>query len=224
MRIRASPSGRHPVFFQFCGWCMHMAMSAPEIVTLVKDCILGLTAPVAAYVAVRGLNKWQPQLTGNTNHQLAKNILMNLYEIRDATERVRNPFLTHAAEPDLPKEKLEELDARQKAWYATVQEYERRWKPIPIAKARLDANLWEAEAVWGKATIEKVQTSFRFSTNCCGLWNRTSKVKIRSVGTIQRPSPDHWSANDDSCSINTLVSQVISRGISMRFLLISNRS
>jgi hypothetical protein len=64
--------------------------------------------------------------------------------------------MQYPQEPDLPKEKLKELSEREKNWYALAQAYQKRWEPVPAAKAKLDANLLEAEAVWGRSILNKV--------------------------------------------------------------------
>jgi hypothetical protein len=87
---------------------------------------------------------------------LAKNILTAVYELREAISAVRHPFMRYSQEPDLPKEKLKELSAREKKWQALVQVYQKWWEPVPAAKAKLDANLLEAEAVWGRDSVGKI--------------------------------------------------------------------
>jgi hypothetical protein len=127
-----------------------------EVVPGGKDIILTVAAIIAAYVAIKGLGTWRRQLKGNTEYKLAKNILTAVYELREAISAVRHPFMRYSQEPDLPKEKLKELSAREKNWQALVQVYQKRWEPVPAAKAKLDANLLEAEAVWGRDSVGKI--------------------------------------------------------------------
>lgn len=120
-----------------------------EIVAIVKDVVLTLAAIVAGYVGIRGLGTWRRQLRGNTEYQLAKTMLTSVYELREAISGVRNPFMQYSKEPDLPQDKLKELSQREREWHALAQAYQRRWEPVPKAMAKLDANLLEAEVVWG---------------------------------------------------------------------------
>ncbi|NTU50397.1 MAG: hypothetical protein HGA87_05900, partial [Desulfobulbaceae bacterium] len=120
-----------------------------EVVGIVKDIVLTLAAIVAGYVGIRGLSTWRRQLRGNTEYQLARNVLASVYELREAISSVRNPFMQYSKEPDLPADKLKELSQREREWQALAQAYQRRWEPVPKAIAKLDANLLEAEVVWG---------------------------------------------------------------------------
>ncbi|ACM34762.1 hypothetical protein Dtpsy_3333 [[Acidovorax] ebreus TPSY] len=125
----------------------------PAIASAAKDVLLTITALVAAYVGLKGLSTWRRQLKGNTEYALAKNVLTCLYELRGAIGVARNPFASYSAEPDLPAEKLESMDARQKEWYAYAQMYEKRWAPVVAAKSKLDVFLFEVEAVWGRGKL-----------------------------------------------------------------------
>ena len=112
---------------------------------------------MAACVGVRCLNTWRRQLRGNTEYQLAKSILASVYEVREAIVSVRHPFMLYSREPDhLPQEKLKELSQGEREWHALAQAYQRRWEPVQTAKAKLDANLLEAEVVWGPDIRSKV--------------------------------------------------------------------
>ena len=119
------------------------------MVTIAKDIILSLAAIVAVFVGLRGLGTWRRQLRGNTEYQLAKSMLVSVYELREAIASVRFPLMQYSREPDLPQEELKELSQREREWHVLAQAYQRRWEPVPTAKAKLDANVLEAEAVWG---------------------------------------------------------------------------
>jgi len=130
--------------------------SLAETIAIVKDVILSGVAIVAAYVGLRGLGTWRRQLRGNTEYQLAKSMLASVYELREAIASVRHPFMQYSRDPELPQETLKELSQREREWHALAQAYQRRWDPVPEAKAKLDANLLEAEAVWGQEIRAKV--------------------------------------------------------------------
>lgn len=125
-------------------------------VTVAKDAAVSAAALVAAYVGVRGLGTWQRQLRANTEYQLTKNLLTSLYEVREAIAGVRHPFMQYSREPDLPEEKVAGMSRSEKEWHALAQAYQRRWSSVAEAKAKLDANLLEAEVVWGPEIRQKV--------------------------------------------------------------------
>ena len=126
-----------------------------EVVAIVKDIVLTLAAIVAGYVGIRGLGTWRRQLRGNAEYQLAKSMLTSVYELREAMSGIRNPFMQYSKELDLPEDKLKELSQREGTWHALAQAYQRRWESVPRAMAKLDANLLEAEVVWGPGIREK---------------------------------------------------------------------
>lgn len=130
--------------------------SFPAVIATVKDLVLTATTLVATYVGLSGLNTWRRQLKGNTEYALAKNVLTCLYELRGLIDVVRNPFASYAQEPDIPEEKHQEMDARQKEWYSYAQMYEKRWAPVVAVKSKLDAYLFEMEAVWGRDVVAKL--------------------------------------------------------------------
>jgi hypothetical protein len=131
--------------------------SFAQWLSVAKDVVLTLAAGVAMYVGVRGLNTWRRQLRGNTEYALAKSVLTSIYELRGAIAGVRHPFMQYSAEPDLPPEKLSQLDSRQIQWHALAQAYQRRWQPVAAAKAKFDSHLLEVEAVWGRELLAKAE-------------------------------------------------------------------
>jgi hypothetical protein len=131
-------------------------LALAETIAVVKDVILSIAAIVAGYVGIRGLGAWRRQLRGNTEYQLAKSVLTSVYELREAITSVRNPLMQYSREPDLPEEKLKDLSQREREWHALAQAYQRRWELVPAAKAKLDANLLEAEVIWGPAIRTKL--------------------------------------------------------------------
>ncbi|MBI5094144.1 MAG: hypothetical protein HZB26_17095 [Candidatus Hydrogenedentes bacterium] len=129
--------------------------SAREILPLAKDFVLMAAAVVASCVGIMGLGSWRRQLKGNAEYLLAKNLLTAVYELREAISNARHPYLELAGEADLPKEKLSELSWREKHWFALGEAYQKRWAPVAAAKAKIDANLLEAEVVWGQQIRSK---------------------------------------------------------------------
>lgn len=122
---------------------------------LIKDIVLICTGGVAVYVGLRGLDAWRRQLYGQTEYDLGKRILRSTYRVREAIHGVRHPFLQYSRDPDLPEDKLKKLSDKEKEWHALAQAYQKRWQPLSDAKAELDAELLEAEAVWGVEIREK---------------------------------------------------------------------
>jgi ribosome-associated translation inhibitor RaiA len=132
-------------------------VSTAEIIAIIKDIVVLLTAGIAGYVGLRGLSTWQRQLRGNAEHQLARSILTNTFELRDRIAAVRYPGMSYDPEPNLPPDKLAALSQEEKNWHAYSQEYQRRWEPISAVKAKLAVNLWEAEALLRPEIVTKAR-------------------------------------------------------------------
>lgn len=65
-----------------------------EIAT-VKDFVLTITAPIAAYVALSGLSTWKKQLVGSTQHELVSEALTKVITLRNAVRWVRDGGVSH---------------------------------------------------------------------------------------------------------------------------------
>jgi hypothetical protein len=92
-----------------------------------KDLVLVVTAVIASYVALKGLSTWRRQLRGQSEYELAGRFLKSLFLFRDSLKNVRNPFSWHSNIPNLPKDQLDRLSENEKQWYATAQDFEKRW-------------------------------------------------------------------------------------------------
>ena len=131
-------------------------MNFPEIFSMVKDLALAGAAFTTAYVALAGLEKWQKELTGKANFDVARELAKSIYLLRDAISSCRSPFTAAHEFPEgydgvLSKRSNEE---EGQAW-AFV--YKKRWEPVGKALQSLDTATLEAEALWGKEIKEKVQ-------------------------------------------------------------------
>ena len=127
-----------------------------EIISMIMSSVLTVAAIIASYVGLKGLSTWQRQLRGNTEYTLAKNILMSMYELREAISSIRSWIQSFPLVPDLPEEELKNMSVKKQRWYAQVQTYQKKWEPVSAARAKLRADLFEAEAVWGRAIVDKV--------------------------------------------------------------------
>ncbi|MCE5311338.1 MAG: hypothetical protein LLG20_27180 [Acidobacteriales bacterium] len=120
------------------------------VVMAIRDIFTGVAAVVAAGVAVAGLKTWKRQLHGNAEYDLARRLLRVTYKLREAINFVRVPFIP-AGEMDKALEDTGLKDASVTEREKRVQElvYQARWKPVAQARIEFDAELLEAEALWG---------------------------------------------------------------------------
>lgn len=101
------------------------------------------------YLAATNLKTWKRQLSGQSDHALARNLLVNLFKYKNAIERVRHPFIS-SLEMGIDEELEKNGGNFDKAHYiGTVKAYTNRWKYLNEVKAELQAYIVEAHALWG---------------------------------------------------------------------------
>ena len=123
-------------------------MTIIEIVTLLKDVLLGGAAITGAFIANKGLTTWKRQLSGNSEYELSRRILVTLYKYRDAINGVRNPFIWNYEMPTPPEDQLKKMTPLQVSFFGTQKAYEARWESVQIERRNLYVHLLEAEAIW----------------------------------------------------------------------------
>ena len=84
-------------------------MAITEIVTLLKDILLGGAAITGAFIANKGLTTWKRQHKGNSEYELSRRILVTLYKYRDAIDGVRHPAIWENEMPSPPEEKIKSM-------------------------------------------------------------------------------------------------------------------
>jgi len=130
-------------------------MSAVDIVSIMKDFVLMAGSSAGVYLAATNLNTWKKQLAGQSDHALARNLLVHLFKYRSAVERVRHPFMS-SLEMGIDEELAKDGVTFEKAQYAgTVKAYNARWKVLTDEKAELQAYVVEARALWGEEFADK---------------------------------------------------------------------
>lgn len=125
-------------------------MTWPEIITVVKDVLLGLAAATTAVVAVLGLRKWRQELEGKAQFEVARNLIRATYRLRDEIRTCRNPFYSAHEFPEGYKGGLgaHSTEEETRAW---MHIYKNRWALVWTALQEFDTHTLEAEALWGSA-------------------------------------------------------------------------
>lgn len=121
-------------------------------VSIVKDVITAVAALTAAIVAVIGLWAWKGQLKGKTEYELAQRVLRAVYKVRDAMYFVRHPMIDQGEYAQAMKDAGIEVYSPDAAVPLRIdtEVYHKRWTKVQEAWADLDANMLEAEALWGR--------------------------------------------------------------------------
>jgi hypothetical protein len=128
-------------------------MDVGEIITAAKDSLLGIAAAITAIVAILGLRKWREELRGRADFEVARALIRATYKLRDELELARSPFVRASEFPPnykgagnhTPKEEAD-------AWWHV---YKSRWEPVGKALQELQAQVLEAEALWGSEARTK---------------------------------------------------------------------
>jgi hypothetical protein len=122
---------------------------------IIKDIILSLAALTGAIVAVRGLSAWKRQLSGKAEYGLAHRLLRATYRLREAVCLVRRPVIFGSEMPDPPEGHPAAASEAEKRSYGVSQAYEKRWEHVRKAHIDIEAELIEAEVLWGAQIREK---------------------------------------------------------------------
>jgi hypothetical protein len=131
-------------------------MCAVEVFSIVKDIALAGAACVTAYVAYTGLEKWQKELRGKANFDVARELAKSVYMLRDQISYCRSPFAAAAEFPeDYYKGERARKHTPEEEGQAWAYIYSKRWEPVGTAMQAFDASILEAEALWGKTIKEK---------------------------------------------------------------------
>lgn len=130
-------------------------MTWPEIITVVKDVLLGLAAATTAAVAVLGLRKWRQELEGKAQFEVARNLIRATYRLRDAIGTCRSPFYSAYEFPEGYKGGLGAQHSAEEETRAWIHIYKNRWAPVWAALQEFDSHTLEAEALWGSAIRTK---------------------------------------------------------------------
>ena len=126
-------------------------MTWPEIITVLKDVLLGLAAAITAVVAVLGLRKWRQELEGKARFKVARNLIRATYRLRDELRNCRNPFYSAYEFPEDYKGGLGAQHSAEEETRAWIHIYKNRWAPVWTALQEFDSHTLEAEALWGSA-------------------------------------------------------------------------
>lgn len=104
----------------------------PSSWNVLKDVIGVLLGIVGLSIAALGLKTWQRQLKGTYEYELAKRLMLSVYELEDGIKGVRNPWVS--GDPE--------------------ETYRKRWDVTLKASRNLRLALMKAQIVWDKRTAK----------------------------------------------------------------------
>lgn len=136
-------------------------MAITEIVTLLKDILLGGAAITSAFIANKGLTTWKRQHKGNSEYELSRRILVTLYKYRDAIDGVRHPAIWENEMPSPPEEKIKSMTGDEIRFYGTRMAIQARWDKVNVERTSLYADLLQAKALWDDELIKRFKVLFK---------------------------------------------------------------
>lgn len=111
--------------------------------SLILDLLTTASVMVGAYVAIKGLGEWKKQLTGNSEYDLARRVLIKTFRFRDTFNQARNPFMNLNTE----KGTITLLQAEQRAFQLRIDLLDSAWSELYL-------EILESEALYGKEQMK----------------------------------------------------------------------
>jgi len=136
--------------------------------SLIKDIVVALVAIIGSGVAVIGLSTWRRQLEGTAQYELARRLLKEVYQFREALQSVRFPFIA-VKEMELSDDEgpppANDKDRRNRE---LAKAYQNRYDRVYDARNALEATLLEVEVLWGAELVEKVKKLYSWDGELYG--------------------------------------------------------
>jgi len=139
-------------------------MGCVDIISIIKDIFLGLSAIAIAVLAWLGLKTWRRELTGKAKFETARNMMHIGYKLKADLEFVRNPFTYSYESADRTKQSEESDNESQvlDEWHAKSK----RLNPVTESLNKLIELQWESEILLDEHDVQSIKEavqSFRES-------------------------------------------------------------
>jgi len=132
------------------------AVDWPAVVGVAKDVVVAIAAIVTATVACIGISKWRAEESGKADFDLARRLGTAVYRFRDAIAAARRPLVAAGEFPDGVPSAADKSEAEA---YAHV--FNQRFRDVQTSGTDLLALRNEAEALWGKDILSKLEALLR---------------------------------------------------------------
>jgi hypothetical protein len=139
-----------------------LPQSFVELVSVISNTLVGLSAVAVAIIGFVGLKQWRAELTGKTKFDIARKMAVLTFQYRDEFKRARNPFTFPGEYVERKKDTNETPDETN-----LLDEYfarRKRLAPLQETLRQLYEVSWEAEILLDKnikATIVPLENSFK---------------------------------------------------------------
>lgn len=166
-------------------------LSLTEIVSVVSDAFVALSAFVVAVLGVVGVWQWRKELTGKARFETARKLALLSLQFRDKFRRARSPFT-------FPGESTDRLrnDSKSEEENRLLDEFFARRERIEFlgeTLVKLQVAGWEAEIILGEDIGELLQP---FERGFADLWTTTEayfRTQLERARSGQKnPETDDW--------------------------------
>jgi len=134
-------------------------MDATDIISIIKDVFLGLSAIAIAFFAWLGLRTWRKELTGKAKFETARNIMQLGLELKQRLGWVRHPFTSPSEYVDRTT-LVEESDAISHVfneWHVKTK----RFNSVVESLNKIIEAQWEAEILLDESSIQSIKESVK---------------------------------------------------------------
>jgi hypothetical protein len=114
-----------------------------EMVSLISDIVVGVSALGVAVIAFFGLRTWRRELTGKAKFNLARDLMLLGFKLEALFEGARHPFTYSTEYADRPRKEDETQNVSQvlDEWYARAN----RLKTLHENLIKIQEASWEAQ-------------------------------------------------------------------------------
>jgi len=125
-----------------------------ELVSLLSDIAIGVSAVIVASLAVFGLRTWRRELTGKAKFDVARNVMLLGFKLRDDFQWATSPFTSSGESVGRSRRENESSNESTvlNEWYAR----QRRLQPLVEDLQKLQTAGWEAEILLGEDSGKSV--------------------------------------------------------------------
>jgi len=130
-----------------------------ELITIVSDIFIIVSAAVVAVVAIFGLCTWRKELTGKAKFESARDVILLSFRLRRNFQRARNPFTSSLESSDRPRREDESQNESRVLDESHAKN--RRLQPLIEDLQKLEEAGWRAEILLDKSAGEEVSAAVK---------------------------------------------------------------
>lgn len=163
-------------------------MTTVELISASKDIILSFAAIITVSIAVYGVRSWSRELREKASFDVARGLIRATYKLRDEIGYSRSPWTSTAEFPsDYSPYPKDRTDKKQAEAWAYV--FNNRWKPVADAQLEFEAQILEAEALWGA----EIKTKTNELRQCA----RKLRVAMEAMVANEKSGDENFDSDKD---------------------------